>query len=63
MVSRFADFPAVNDVVAIPLSPDPADLVDESTPAPRVLKAQVLAVDNRVPSSLLVTISGSEIHS
>jgi CBS domain containing-hemolysin-like protein len=63
VVSRFADFPAVNDVVAIPLSPDPADLVDESTPAPRLLKAQVLAVDNRVPSSLLVTITGSEIPS
>ncbi|MBC2590223.1 hemolysin family protein [Rhodococcus aetherivorans] len=56
VIAEFGGLPAVGDTVAIPLEPDPADLVHESAPPARTLIAEVREVDRRVPSSVLVTV-------
>ncbi|MFE2120230.1 hemolysin family protein [Rhodococcus aetherivorans] len=56
VIAEFGGLPAVGDTVAIPLEPDPADLVHESAPPARTLIAEVREIDRRVPSSVLVTV-------
>ncbi|MGX7730391.1 hemolysin family protein [Rhodococcus sp. 2H158] len=56
VIAEFGGLPAVGDTVAIPLDPDPADLVHESAPPARTLIAEVREIDRRVPSSVLVTV-------
>jgi CBS domain containing-hemolysin-like protein len=57
VIAEFGGLPVVGDTVDIPLDPHPADLAQGPALVRRVLRADVRAVENRVPSSVFVTIS------
>ncbi len=56
VIAKFGGLPAAGDAVDIPLDPRPADLAHGLAPVRRVLRAEVRAVENRVPSSVFVTV-------
>jgi CBS domain containing-hemolysin-like protein len=56
VIAEFGGLPAAGDAVDIPLDPRPADLAHGLTPVRRVLRAEVRAVENRVPSSVFVAV-------
>lgn len=56
VIAEFGGLPAVGDTVAIPLEPDPAELVHENSPPARTLLAEVRGIDRHVPASVLVTV-------
>ena len=56
VIAEFGGLPAVGDAVDIPLDPDPADLAHGLAPVQRVLRAEVRAIDHRVPSSIFVAV-------
>ncbi|MEZ7240718.1 hemolysin family protein [Rhodococcus sp. GXMU-t2271] len=56
VIAEFGGLPAVGDTVAIPLEPDPAELVHGNSPPTRTLLAEVRGIDRHVPASVLVTV-------
>lgn len=56
VIQTFGSLPAVGDAVDIELPPDPADLVLEREPRTRYVHAEVLSVENFVPSRLRLTM-------
>jgi CBS domain containing-hemolysin-like protein len=56
MIAKFGGLPTIGDTVDIPLDPRPADLAHGLAPVRRVLRAEVRAVENRVPSSVFVMV-------
>lgn len=63
VIARFGGLPEIGDTLIVPLTADPADLVAEDPPPPRVLHVEVRAVEKRVPSALFVTVrTGGKEH-
>lgn len=56
VISEFAGLPEVGDEVTMPLDPDPVALAEGEGVAGPALRAQVLAVDKRVPSMVRLTV-------
>lgn len=56
VIAEFGGLPAVGDAVDIPLDPNPADLAHGLARVQRVLRAEVRAIDHRVPSSIFVAV-------
>src|SRR5699024_1568741 len=56
VIERFGGLPEVGECVEIDLPVDPDDLVALQTPPRRWVSARILAVENYVPSRLLLTV-------
>ena len=56
VIAEFGGLPDVDDAVAIPLDPRPGDFAHGLAPVRRVLRAEVRAVDHRVPSSVFLAV-------
>lgn len=54
VIAEFVGLPKVGDTVTITLEPDPAELADGDDAPERELRATVLEVDKRVPSSVRI---------
>ncbi|MBF6235922.1 HlyC/CorC family transporter [Nocardia otitidiscaviarum] len=59
LIAVRGDLPAVGDTVDVELPPDPGELVADTPPTPRVLHAEVRAVDKHVPAQVFVTVTES----
>jgi CBS domain containing-hemolysin-like protein len=65
VIAEFGGLPDVDDAVAIPLDPRPGDFAHGLAPVRRVLRAEVRAIDHRVPSSVFVAVlddTGTDIE-
>lgn len=56
VIAAFQGLPAVGDEITVDLEPDAAFLVLEVPPAPQIMRARVLEIERRVPSTVLLTI-------
>jgi CBS domain containing-hemolysin-like protein len=59
VIAHHGGLPEVGTTLQIELPPDPADLVHDDEPAPRVLQVQVLDVDRHVPSRVRLELPGT----
>lgn len=65
VIAGFGGLPGVGDAVDIPLDPRAADLAHGLAPVHRALRAEVRAIDHRVPSSIFVAVlddTGTDIE-